>query len=77
MGMAFTVFLAFLALYAAVRSSFVADRSRRVLVIKRCIGVFAFEKAYDANEVDRVCVRSTLNGSGLYVRFQNRAEAKP
>lgn len=71
MGMALSVFLAFLALYAAVRSSFVADRNRRVSVVKRRIGVLTFEKVYEAQDIDRVCVRFTLNGSGLYLRFKS------
>jgi hypothetical protein len=69
--MALSVLFAIGALCAAVRSSFIGDRSRRLLIIRRRIGVFAFEKVYDSKDIDLVCVRSTLNGSGLYVRFKS------
>ena len=77
MGNAFAVgvvlgfFMAGLAVYAAISSSFVADRSRRVLIIKRRIGVLAFEKVYDASTIDRVFVRVTIKGNGLAVRFKS------
>ena len=70
-GVALGFLLAGLALYAAISSSFVADRSRRVLIIRRRLGVLTLKKAYEAKEIDRVYVRSTSKGSGLYVRFKS------
>jgi hypothetical protein len=70
-GIALAAFLASLALYAAVQSLFVADRGRRILVVKRRIGVLAYEKVYWARDIDRVFVHSTINGSGLSLRFKS------
>ena|ERR1700733_6262151 len=53
-GVVLAFFSAGVALYASIRSSFVADRNRRVLVIKRGIGVFTFEKVYEASAIDRI-----------------------
>ncbi len=72
MGVALGFLMAGLALYSAISSDFVADRSRRVLIIKRRFGVLTLKKkAYDAKEMDRVYVRSTSKGSKLYVRFKS------
>jgi len=70
-GLALGFLMAGLALYAAISSAIVADSSRRVLIIKRRLGVLTLQKAYDAKEIDRVYVRSTSKGSGLYVRFKS------
>ena len=70
-GVVFTLFFAAVGLYAVVRSSFVADRTRRVLVIKRRIALWNFERVYEAKTIDRVYVRSTIKGSGLAVRFKS------
>jgi len=43
-GVVLAFFMSGLVLYAAISSSFVADRSRRVLIIKRRIGVLTLEK---------------------------------
>jgi hypothetical protein len=70
-GLAITVFLASIAAYAAVGSTFTADRSRRALVVKRRIGVLTYEKVYEARDIDSVFVHRTINGSGLSLRFQS------
>jgi hypothetical protein len=70
-GVVLAFFMSGLVLYAAISSSFVADRSRRVLIIKRRIGVLTLEKVYEAKEIDRIYVRSTSKGSGLYARFKS------
>jgi hypothetical protein len=60
-----------LGLYASVRSSFTADRDRRVLVIRRRVGWWALEKTYEAKAIDRIYVVSTRKGDGLAVRFKS------
>jgi hypothetical protein len=70
-GMLLAFFCAAIALYAAVGSSFVADRNRRVLVIKRRVWVWTFERVYEASTIDRVFVRATIKGDGLAVRFKS------
>ena len=70
-GLAPAFFFATIALYAAVRSSFVANRSRRVLIVNRRIGALAFEKIYDASTIDRIFVRVTIKGNGVAVRFKS------
>lgn len=70
-GLALAFFKPGLALYAAISSSFVADRGRRVLIIKRRIGVLTFEKVYEASTIDRIFVRVTIKGNGPAVRFKS------
>jgi len=70
-GVALTVYFAAFGLCAGIRSSFVADRTRRVLVIKRRIALWNFERVYEAKTIDRIYVRSTIKGSGLAVRFKS------
>jgi hypothetical protein len=70
-GLVLTLFFTSIALYAAVRSSFVADKDRRVLVVKQRIGVLSYEKVYEAKDIDRVFVHSTIDGSGLSLRFKS------
>ena len=70
-GLVLTVFLASIALYAAVRSLFVADKDRRVLVVKRRIGILTYEKVYEAKDIDRIFVRVTIKGNGLAIRFKS------
>jgi hypothetical protein len=70
-GVVFALFFASVGLYAVVRSSFVADRTRQALVIKRRIGPWNFESVYEAKTIDRIYVRSTIKGSGLAVRFKS------
>lgn len=65
------LFFALFGLYAAVRSCFIADRNRRVLVIKRRIGRWTSERTYKAETIDRIYVRFTIKGSGLAVRFKS------
>jgi hypothetical protein len=72
LGMVLALFMAGLALYAAISSSFVADRTRRALIIKRRIGILTRERVYDASTIDRIFVRATLKGNGLAVRFKSR-----
>ena len=71
LGITLTVFLASLALCGSVRSLFVADRGRRILVVRRRIGKLSYEKVYPAGDIDRVFVHSTINGSGLSLRFKS------
>ena len=70
-GLVVTVFFASVAVYAAVRSTFTADRSRRVLAVKRRIWVLKYEKVYEARVIEGVFVHSTINGSGLSLRFRS------
>jgi hypothetical protein len=70
-GVVLSIFFAMLTFYAAIASSFVADRSRQVLIIKRRIGALAFEKVYGASTIDRIFVRVTIKGNGLAVRFKS------
>jgi hypothetical protein len=71
LGLVLAFFFASLAVYAAVRSSFVADKGRGVLVIKRQIGPWNRERHYDARAIDRVFVPITIKGNGLAVRFKS------
>jgi hypothetical protein len=70
-GTVIALFLFSIGLYAAVGSTFTADRDRRVLVIKRRIMLWTFEKVYEAKAIDRIYVRFTIKGSGLAVRFRS------
>lgn len=70
-GAAVCLFFVSAGLCAGVRSVFIADRTRRVLVIERRIAFWNFERVYDAKAIDRIYVRSTLKGSGLAVRFKS------
>jgi predicted GNAT superfamily acetyltransferase len=65
------LFFASLGVYASVRSSFIADRNRRVLVVKRRIMLWTFERVYEAMAIDRVYVRFTIRGSGLALGFKS------
>lgn len=71
MGIVLALWLASFGLYAAISSSFIADRNRRVLVVRRRVGRWTFERIYEATTIDRVYVRSTIKGSGLAVRFKS------
>jgi hypothetical protein len=68
--------MAGLAFYAAISSSFVADRGRRVLIMKRRLGVLTFKKAYEAKEIDRVYVRWHIKKGTGCMCGSNQAEAK-
>jgi hypothetical protein len=70
-GLVLALALAAIALFASVRSSFIADRDRRVLLVRRRILLWTFERAYEASGVERVYVRYTAKGSGLAVRFRS------
>ena len=72
-GTHFAIPFALLALYAAVRSSFVADRNRQILIVRRRLWVWDFERVYEAAIIDRIMVRSTIKGNGLAVRFKSRS----
>jgi hypothetical protein len=65
------LFFASLALYASVRSTYTADRPSGQLTIERRILFSTIRTAYDAHTIDRVYVRHTQKGSGLYVRFKS------
>jgi hypothetical protein len=58
-------------LYAAVRSSFVADRAHGILIVKRQIGPWSFQKMYKSETIDLIYVRHTIKGSGLAVHFKS------
>jgi len=64
-------FFALLALYASVPSKYTADRSSGQLVIERKILFWTTRTAYNAHTIDRVYVRHTQKGSGLYVCFKS------
>ena len=70
-GVVLAFFFACFGLYAAVKSLFVGDRNRGVLVIKRRIGQWTFERVYEARAIDQIYVRFTIKGSGLAVRFKS------
>jgi hypothetical protein len=65
------LFFALLALYASVRSTYTADRPSGQLIIERKILFSTVRTVYDAHTIDRVYVRHTQKGSGLYVRFKS------
>ena len=52
-------------------SQYAADRSCGQLIIERKILFWTTHTAYDAHAIDRVYVRHTQKGSGLYVRFKS------
>jgi hypothetical protein len=64
-------FFALLALYASVQSTYTADRPSSQLIIERRILFSTVRTAYGAHTIDRVYVRQTQKGSGLYVRFKS------
>ena len=59
------------ALYASVQSTYTADRLGGQLIINRRILFSTLRTVYDAHTIDRVYVRHTQKGSGLYVRFKS------
>jgi hypothetical protein len=59
------------ALWASVRATYTADRRSGQLIIERRILFRTLRTAYDAHTIDRVYVRNTQKGSGLYVRFKS------
>jgi hypothetical protein len=65
------MFFGFFALWASVQATYTADRLSGQLVIERRILFRILRTAYDANTIDRVYVRDTPKGSGLYVRFRS------
>jgi hypothetical protein len=65
------IFFTALALWASVRATYTADRRKGLLVIERRILFWTVRSAYDAYTIDRVYVRDTQKGSGLYVRFKS------
>ena len=69
-------FFALLALYASVRSTYTADRPSGQLTIERRILFWTVRTAYDAHTIDRIYVRHTQKGSGLYVRFKSSREKR-
>jgi hypothetical protein len=70
-GACAVLFFALLALYASVRSTYTADRPSGQLIIERTILFWTVRTVYDAHTIDRVYVRHTQKGSGLYVRFKS------
>jgi hypothetical protein len=70
-GVCALMFFAFLALWASVRSTYSADRRSGQLVIERTILFQTFRTAYDAHTIDRVYVRHTTKGSGLYLQLKS------
>lgn len=56
-------------LYSSVRSSFIADRRRGVLVVRRRVLTWSIERVYESATIDRIYVRGTMRGSGLAIRF--------
>jgi hypothetical protein len=71
LGALVALYFAAFGLYLSVKSSFIADRNRGVLVVRRQIVLWTFEKVYEANTIDRIYVRFTIKGSGLAVRFKS------
>jgi hypothetical protein len=65
------MFFAFLALWASMRSTYTADRLSGQLVIERRILFRTLRTAYDVHTIERIYVRDTQKGSGLYVRFKD------
>ena len=54
-----------------MRSTYTADRTSGQLIIVRRILFRTLRTAYDAQAIDRVYVRDTQKGSGLYIRFKS------
>ena len=65
------LFFSLLALYASVRSTYTADRPSGQLIIERRILFSTVRTAYDAHTIDRVYLRHTQKGSGLYILFRS------
>ena len=65
------IFFAMFALWASVRATYTADRRSGQLIIERRILFRTLRTAYDAHTIDRVYVRDTQKGSGLYVSFKS------
>jgi hypothetical protein len=65
------MFFAFFVLWASVRSTYTGDRRSGQLLVERRILFRKLRTAYDAHTIDRVYVRDTRKGSGLYVRFKS------
>ena len=70
-GACVVIFFALFALWASVWATYTADRRSGQLVIERRILFWTLRTAYDAHTIDRVYVRDTRKGSGLYVRFKS------
>lgn len=69
---AFPVILfAMFALWASVRATYTADRQSGQLIIERRVLFWTLRTAFDAHTIDRVYVRDTRKGSGLYIRFKS------
>jgi hypothetical protein len=65
------IFFAMFALWASVRATYTADRHSGQLIIERRVLSWTLRTAYDAHTIDRVYVRDTRKGSGLYIRFKS------
>ena len=70
------LFFAAVALYASVRSTFKVDRASHQLTINRVIVGFTLASSYDAHAVERLYVRQTRKGSGLYLRLKSGQDKK-
>jgi hypothetical protein len=65
------LFFGLLALYASVRSTYIGDRPSGRLIIERRIFFSTIRTAYDSHTINRVYVRHTRKGSGLYLHFKS------
>jgi UDP-N-acetylmuramyl pentapeptide phosphotransferase/UDP-N-acetylglucosamine-1-phosphate transferase len=70
-GACTVIFFASFALWASVQSTYTADRRSGQLVIERRILFRTFRTAYDAHTIDRIYVRNTQKGAGLYILFKS------
>lgn len=70
-GACAVVYFAAWAVWASVSATYTADRPSGQLLIERRILFQTLRTAYDAHTIDRVYVRNTRKGSGLYVRFKS------
>jgi hypothetical protein len=60
-----------LSIYSAVRSSYIADRDQRVLIIERKLARWTVTKVYKSALIDGEYVRFTIRGSGLALKFKS------
>lgn len=71
-GACAVLYFGLLALLASVRSTYKADRTSNYLLVERRVLRWTMRTSYDAHTIQRIEVRQTNKGSGLYVHFKSR-----
>lgn len=64
-------------LHASVESLFIANRLERLLIVRRRLALWTFEKRYATQTIHRIYVRDTLKGSALALRFKSGGSKDP